>query len=141
MLISTAGALFLVTGFETGLGFAEGRRLDRRLPRDGGCCVRDRDRGHDPRDRAGEIRRRRAPIMRAHAGESRLSACRRDRASAPSPNFSPRDMAVVVLAFVVLFKFCDALAGAMTAPFVIDLGFLAQRLCQRSSRASALPQR
>ncbi len=32
-------------------------------------------------------------------------------------------MAFVVLAFVVLFKFCDAFAGAMTAPFVIDLGF------------------
>jgi MFS transporter, PAT family, beta-lactamase induction signal transducer AmpG len=28
-----------------------------------------------------------------------------------------------VLAFVVLFKFTDALAGVMTAPFVIDLGF------------------
>jgi PAT family beta-lactamase induction signal transducer AmpG len=28
-----------------------------------------------------------------------------------------------MLAFVVLFKFTDALAGSMTAPFVIDLGF------------------
>ena len=33
------------------------------------------------------------------------------------------EAALVVLAFVVLFKFTDALAGAMTAPFVIDLGF------------------
>ena len=32
-------------------------------------------------------------------------------------------MAFVVLAFVVLYKFCDAFAGTMTAPFVIDLGF------------------
>jgi PAT family beta-lactamase induction signal transducer AmpG len=32
-------------------------------------------------------------------------------------------MAFVMLAFVVLFKFTDALSGAMTAPFVIDLGF------------------
>ena len=32
-------------------------------------------------------------------------------------------MALVALAFVVLFKFTDALSGAMTAPFVIDLGF------------------
>jgi MFS transporter, PAT family, beta-lactamase induction signal transducer AmpG len=31
--------------------------------------------------------------------------------------------ALVVLAFVVLFKFTDALAGAMTAPFVIKIGF------------------
>ena len=38
-------------------------------------------------------------------------------------DFLTRDMAVVVLAFVVLYKFCDAFAGAMTAPFVIDLGF------------------
>jgi PAT family beta-lactamase induction signal transducer AmpG len=28
-----------------------------------------------------------------------------------------------VLAFVVLYKLCDAFAGAMTAPFVVDLGF------------------
>ena len=35
----------------------------------------------------------------------------------------PRDLAFVALAFVVLFKFTDALSGAMTAPFVIDLGF------------------
>jgi len=32
-------------------------------------------------------------------------------------------MAFAMLAFVVLFKFTDALSGAMTAPFVIDLGF------------------
>lgn len=31
-----------------------------------------------------------------------------------------------VLAFVVLFKFCDALAGVMTAPFVLDIGFTKQ---------------
>jgi PAT family beta-lactamase induction signal transducer AmpG len=37
--------------------------------------------------------------------------------------FFTRDLAAVVLAFVILYKFCDAFAGAMTAPFVIDLGF------------------
>jgi len=37
--------------------------------------------------------------------------------------FLTRDLAIVVLIFVVLYKFCDAFAGAMTAPFVIDLGF------------------
>ena len=31
--------------------------------------------------------------------------------------------ALVFLAFVVLFKLCDALAGAMTAPFVLSLGY------------------
>ncbi len=37
--------------------------------------------------------------------------------------FLTRDMAFVVLAFVVLYKFCDAFAGAMTTAFVIDMGF------------------
>jgi PAT family beta-lactamase induction signal transducer AmpG len=37
--------------------------------------------------------------------------------------FMTRPLAVVVLLFVVLFKFCDAFAGTMTAPFVIQLGF------------------
>jgi PAT family beta-lactamase induction signal transducer AmpG len=37
--------------------------------------------------------------------------------------FLTREMAVVVLVFVVLYKLCDAFAGAMTAPFVIDIGF------------------
>ncbi len=37
--------------------------------------------------------------------------------------FLTRDAAIVVLAFVVLYKLCDAFAGGMTAPFVIDLGF------------------
>jgi len=30
---------------------------------------------------------------------------------------------LAVLAFVVLYKLCDALAGAMTAPFVLGLGY------------------
>lgn len=37
--------------------------------------------------------------------------------------FLSRDMAFVALAFVVLYKFTDALSGVLTAPFVIDLGF------------------
>ena len=38
-------------------------------------------------------------------------------------DFMSYELAFVMLAFVVLFKFTDALSGAMTAPFVIDLGF------------------
>jgi PAT family beta-lactamase induction signal transducer AmpG len=38
-------------------------------------------------------------------------------------DFLTRDFAIAALLFVVLFKFTDALAGAMTAPFVIKLGF------------------
>ena len=37
--------------------------------------------------------------------------------------FLMRDAAIAVLLFVVLFKFCDAFAGALTAAFVIDIGF------------------
>ncbi len=37
--------------------------------------------------------------------------------------FLMRDAAFAVLAFVVLYKLCDALAGAMTAPFVLSLGY------------------
>ena len=37
--------------------------------------------------------------------------------------FLIRKDALAALAFVVLFKFTDAFSGSMTAPFVIDLGF------------------
>jgi PAT family beta-lactamase induction signal transducer AmpG len=37
--------------------------------------------------------------------------------------FLTRDMAIAVLLFVVLYKFCDAFAGALTAAFVINIGF------------------
>jgi PAT family beta-lactamase induction signal transducer AmpG len=37
--------------------------------------------------------------------------------------FLARDAAIVVLLFVVLYKFCDAFAGALTAAFVINIGF------------------
>jgi PAT family beta-lactamase induction signal transducer AmpG len=38
-------------------------------------------------------------------------------------DFLTRDSAIAILLFVILFKFTDALAGAMTAAFVIDIGF------------------
>jgi PAT family beta-lactamase induction signal transducer AmpG len=37
--------------------------------------------------------------------------------------FLSRKDAIAALAFIVLFKFTDAFSGSMTAPFVIDLGF------------------
>jgi PAT family beta-lactamase induction signal transducer AmpG len=37
--------------------------------------------------------------------------------------FLTRPEAIIVLLFVVLFKFCDAFAGVLTGPFVIDIGF------------------
>lgn len=38
-------------------------------------------------------------------------------------DFLSRDAALAILAFVILFKLCDALAGTMTAPFVLSLGY------------------
>ena len=38
-------------------------------------------------------------------------------------DFLSRDAAIAVLVFVVLYKLCDALAGTMTAPFVLSLGY------------------
>jgi PAT family beta-lactamase induction signal transducer AmpG len=38
-------------------------------------------------------------------------------------DFFARDTAIAVLAFVTLFKLADALALALTTPFVLDLGF------------------
>jgi PAT family beta-lactamase induction signal transducer AmpG len=37
--------------------------------------------------------------------------------------FLSRHLAVAILLFVVLFKFCDAFAGVLTGAFVIDIGF------------------
>src|SRR5262249_39195284 len=58
----------------------------------------------------------------AHAAEKPLARVVHAAIGAFS-EFLSREMAFVILAFVVLFKFTDALAGVMTAPFVIDLGF------------------
>jgi PAT family beta-lactamase induction signal transducer AmpG len=57
-----------------------------------------------------------------HARENNLSRVIEAAVGAFS-EFLSRDLAFVALAFVVLYKFTDALSGAMTAPFVIDLGF------------------
>jgi PAT family beta-lactamase induction signal transducer AmpG len=46
-----------------------------------------------------------------------------DTAKGAFVEFFNRDAALAILIFVVLFKLCDALAGAMTAPFVLSLGY------------------
>src|SRR5205809_5847268 len=58
----------------------------------------------------------------AHVTENPLTRVGKAAIGAFS-EFLTRDMALVALAFVVLYKFTDAFAGAMTAPFVIDFGF------------------
>jgi PAT family beta-lactamase induction signal transducer AmpG len=61
-----------------------------------------------------------------HSGESRGDALTRvfSAAKGAFADFLARDAAIAILVFVVLYKLCDALAGTMTAPFVIaGLGY------------------
>lgn len=61
-----------------------------------------------------------------HSAESRSDALARvfRAAQGAFAEFLSRKAAIAVLVFVVLYKLCDALAGAMTAPFVLSgLGY------------------
>ena len=58
----------------------------------------------------------------AHAHQRRFARVA-EAAIGAFKDFMSYDFALVMIAFVVLFKFTDALSGTMTAPFVIDLGF------------------
>jgi PAT family beta-lactamase induction signal transducer AmpG len=116
MLVSTAGALFLVSGFESfGLGrhaaWSAGYAVMAVLVLIGMATALI---ATEPQQSA------KAAI--AHAGEKPLKRVVEAAVGAFS-DFLSRELAFVALAFVILFKFTDALAGAMTAPFVIDLGF------------------
>ena len=117
MLVSTAGALFLVSGFEAGFGF------DRHAAWSAGYAVMavfvligvaTTLAAAEPEKSAN-----------ADAVHARENARQRvvEAAIGAFSEFLTRDLALVALVFVVLFKFTDALSGAMTAPFVIDLGF------------------
>jgi PAT family beta-lactamase induction signal transducer AmpG len=116
MLASTAGALFLVSGFEA-YGF------DKHAAWSVGYIVTAAFVviGILAALFATEPAKSAAANV-AHASETPLTRVFRAAYGAFS-EFLSREMAFAILAFVVLFKFTDALAGAMTAPFVIDLGF------------------
>jgi PAT family beta-lactamase induction signal transducer AmpG len=119
MLVSTAGALYIVSGFELigsgkdaawSLGYAVMAAmvgigmlatLFAREP------ARSQEAAVEKADHAGE-----SPIKRVFGA-----------AYAAFAEFLSRDAAIAVLVFVILYKLCDAFAGTMTAPFVIDLGF------------------
>jgi MFS transporter, PAT family, beta-lactamase induction signal transducer AmpG len=116
MLVSTAGALFIVSGFQ-GLGLNHGAAWT------AGYAVMavlvligvaTTLAAKEPAKSAGAVA--------ARAQEKTLQRIV-EAATGAFSEFLTRDMAFVALAFVVLFKFTDALSGAMTAPFVIDLGF------------------
>lgn len=116
-LVSTAGALYVVTGFESGLGY------DRQTAWTFGYLAmalmviigiittllatnpEKRESGKIDDPEGGRLAR----VWQAAFGAF--------------SEFLTRDAAILVLAFVILYKFCDAFAGTMTTPFIIDLGF------------------
>ena len=119
MLASTAGALFLVSGFESFFG------LSRHGAWTAGYAamavlvligVATTLAATEP-DGIAEKN-----VAHAHEGQNRLPRVVTAAVGA-FKDLLTRDLAFVALAFVVLFKFTDALSGGMTAPFVIDLGF------------------
>ncbi len=119
MLASTAGTLFLVSGFE-GLGFGKGQAWTAGYLAMAMLVVIGIVTALIATEPEKSI-----VATTAHAARAQDHPIRRVAIAAYGAfsEFLIRDMAVVVLAFVVLYKLCDAFAGAMTAPFVIDLGF------------------
>jgi len=119
MLASTAGALFLVSGFE-GLGFGKDGAWSAGYLAMAALVVI----GIATTLIATEPAKS-ATAAIEHAAQARENTLLRvaKAAYASFADFLTRDSAIVILVFVVLYKFCDAFAGAMTAPFVIDLGF------------------
>jgi PAT family beta-lactamase induction signal transducer AmpG len=116
MLASTAGALFLVSGLEhAGLAqhaaWSAGYAIMAALVLVGITTTLV----------ASEPAQSQAADA-VHARENKLKRVI-EAAWGAFAEFLSRDMAFVALAFVVLYKFTDALSGALTAPFVIDLGF------------------
>ena len=116
MLVSTAGALFMVSAFEgTGLTRASawmwGYVAMAALVLIGtvtALCATEPEQSV----RADAATRDETAFVRImHAAIGAFS------------EFLGRKDALAALAFVVLFKFTDAFSGTMTAPFVIDLGF------------------
>jgi PAT family beta-lactamase induction signal transducer AmpG len=116
MLVSTAGALFLVTGFEE-LGFAKQTAWSASYIVMAGMVLIGIVTALAATEPA-----RSQDAMAVHAQDNAVARVAKAAIGAFA-EFLTRDMAIVVLVFVILYKFCDAFAGAMTAPFVIDLGF------------------
>ncbi|MGO9047915.1 MAG: AmpG family muropeptide MFS transporter [Xanthobacteraceae bacterium] len=116
MLASTAGALFIVSGFQ-------GAGLSHQAAWSAGYVVMAAlvligiattlIASEPEKSAAAEASHAKADVLLRVV----------DAAVGAFSEFLSRDMAFVALAFVVLFKFTDALSGTMTAPFVIDLGF------------------
>jgi MFS transporter, PAT family, beta-lactamase induction signal transducer AmpG len=116
MLVSTAGALFIVSGFE-GPGVTRaaawmwGYVVMAALVLIGTvtALVATEPEQSALAEAATRTESASTRVLRAAIGAFSEFLTRRD--------------ALAALAFVVLFKFTDAFSGTMTAPFVIDLGF------------------
>ncbi|MEX2035240.1 MAG: MFS transporter [Xanthobacteraceae bacterium] len=119
MLASTIGALYVVTGFEQGVGFERQAAWTAGYLAMALLVV------------IGMVTTLLATEREESVVSEEQTAHRDDNPSrrvwraamAAFSEFLTRDSAFIVLTFVVLYKFCDAFAGTMTAPFVIDLGF------------------
>ena len=116
MLVSTAGALFIVSGFEnTGItrtsAWMWGYVVMAAMVLIGTITAL--------------IATEPEQSVRAEAATHQETAFTRvlHAAIGAFSEFLSRKDALAALAFVVLFKFTDAFSGTMTAPFVIDLGF------------------
>src|ERR1700731_2005890 len=116
MLVSTAGALFLVSAFEsTGIARSSawmwGYVTMAALVLIGTATALA---ATEPEQ-----------SVRAEAATGTETAFVRvvQAATGAFSEFLLRQDAIAALAFVVLFKFTDAFSGSMTPPFVIDLGF------------------
>ncbi len=116
MLASTAGALFLVSGFQAH-GFAKSAAWHWGYVAMAAMVLI----GTVTALIATEPQRSRAAEAK-HAGQKAFARVA-EAAVGAFKDFLGHELAFAMLAFVVLFKFTDALSGAMTAPFVIDLGF------------------
>jgi PAT family beta-lactamase induction signal transducer AmpG len=116
MLISTAGALFLVSGFEsTGVGKSAAWMWGYvTMAAMVGIGMLASILATEPE--------RSKQAQQETQGENPAKRVMTAAYGAFS-EFLTRKDALAVLAFVILFKFTDAFSGTMTAPFVIDLGY------------------
>jgi PAT family beta-lactamase induction signal transducer AmpG len=116
MLVSTAGALFIVSGFEAtgltrGAAWMWGYVVMAAFVLIGTITALS---ATEP-DQSARVE----TATHAESAFARVIHA----ASGAFSEFLVRPDALAALAFVVLFKFTDAFSGTMTAPFVIDLGF------------------
>ncbi|MEA2906194.1 MAG: transporter, family, beta-lactamase induction signal transducer AmpG [Alphaproteobacteria bacterium] len=119
LLVSGAGTLFLVSYVESGLGLSKSLAWTWGYLAMGLMLlvgVATTLLAPEPEKSAA------AADHAARAGDNPIKRSI-ETAIASSTEFLSRDMAWVVLAFVALFKLADALASALTTPFVLNIGF------------------